>query len=96
MVQYDKLNEIPLFTGLTLMTPIRITGHIDEKRCLVAIVPESVPPGPVTVLIVPTIDEDEAGQAWMRGIAHEWAEELADDRQDIYSLEDGEPVGEVQ
>ncbi|MEX2139555.1 MAG: hypothetical protein WD894_09860 [Pirellulales bacterium] len=75
------------------MTPIRITGHIDEKHYLVATVPESVPPGPVTVLIVPIVDEDEAGQAWLSGIAHEWAEDLADVRQDIYTLEDGEPVG---
>ena len=76
------------------MTAIRITGHIDEKHCLVATVPASVPPGPVTVLIVPNLDEDEAGQAWMGGIAQEWADDLADVRQDIYTLEDGEPVRE--
>jgi hypothetical protein len=75
------------------MTAIQITGHVDEQHCLIAKVPESVPPGPITLLIVPHIDEDEAGRAWISGIAHEWAEDLADIRQDIYTLEDGEPIG---
>ncbi len=75
------------------MTAIRITGHVDEAHRLVADVPGSIPPGPVTVLIVPDLDEDEAGHAWMEGIAAQWADELADVRQDIYTLEDGEPLG---
>jgi hypothetical protein len=47
----------------------------------------------VTLLIVPDVDEDEAGRAWTEGIAAEWADDLADVRQDIYTLEDGEPLG---
>ena len=74
------------------MTAIRITGHIDEKQSLTAKVPKSIPPGPVTLLIVPHHEEDDTGDAWISGIAHEWAEDLADVRQDIYTLEDGEPV----
>jgi hypothetical protein len=75
------------------MTAIRLTGHVDEMHRLVADVPGSIPPGPVTVLIVPELNEDEAGQAWTEGIAAEWADELADVRQDIYTLADGEPLG---
>jgi hypothetical protein len=75
------------------MSAIRVTGHVDEEHRLLAAVPESIPPGPVTVLVVPLAEEDEAGQAWAEGIAQEWAEDLADVRQDIYSLEDGDPIG---
>jgi hypothetical protein len=74
------------------MNAIRIIGHVDEARRLVADVPGSIPPGPVTVLIVPGLDEDEAGRAWMEGTAAEWADDLADVRQDLYTLEDGEPL----
>jgi hypothetical protein len=74
------------------MNTLRVTGHIDEQHRLSADVPESVPPGPVTVLIVPASQEDEAGDAWTASIAHEWADELADPRQDIYTLADGDPV----
>ena len=45
-------------------------------------------------LIVLLPDEDEAGGAWTHGIAKEWADELRDSRQDIYTLEDGQPVNE--
>jgi hypothetical protein len=37
-------------------------------------------------------EEDEAGVSWMRGVAAEWLDELADARQDIYTLQDGRPV----
>ena len=32
--------------------------------------------------------------SWVAGIARTWADDLADPRQDIYTLEDGEPVRE--
>ena len=76
------------------MNTIRIVGQIDDNHRLSAEVPDSVPPGPVTVLIVPASQEDDAGHAWMTGIAEEWAEDLNDPRQDIYTLADGEPVRE--
>ena len=76
------------------MGPLRVTGHVDEERHLSAEVPDSIPPGPVTVLIMPASQEDEAGDAWTAGIAHEWADELNDPRQDIYTLADGEPLRE--
>ena len=76
------------------MCAIRISGQVDENHRLSAELPDSIPPGPVTVLIVPTSEEDEAGEAWMAGIAQEWANDLSDLRQDIYTLVDGEPVRE--
>ena len=44
------------------------------------------------IVLTPEQDEDEAGGPWMSGISQEWAEELLDLRQDIYTLEDGEPI----
>jgi hypothetical protein len=74
---------------------IRIQGHVDQQHRLSADVPGSVPPGPVTVWIAASSEEDEAGVAWMNGVAHDWAEELADVRQDIYTTADGEPVDQA-
>ena len=36
--------------------------------------------------------EDAAGGFWADGVASEWSAELSDSRQDIYTLEDGQPV----
>ena len=76
------------------MSTVRVSGHVDDKHQLSAEVPDSIPPAPVTVLIVPASLEDDAGDAWMAGVAHEWADALNDERQDIYTLADGEPVRE--
>lgn len=74
------------------MRTLIITGHVDDQHRLTADVPDSIPPGPVTVRITPVSNEDDAGVAWMTGITREWAEELNDSREDIYNLTDGEPV----
>ena len=74
------------------MNATRITGQVDENRRLSVEVPDSVPPGPVTVLILSVSHEDDAADAWMTGIAREWADDLNDPRQDIYTLADGEPI----
>jgi hypothetical protein len=47
------------------------------------------------VLIVPELAGDPADHAWETGIAREWRQDLADSRQDIYSLDDGEPVDDA-
>ena len=73
------------------MDTIRVDGFVDDNHQLSANVPGSVPPGPVTVWIAAS-SEDDAGQAWSQGISHEWGEDLSDPRQDIYTLADGEPV----
>lgn len=76
------------------MDAIKVIAEVDEQHRLSARVPENIRPGRVTILIMPASDEDEAGDAWMEGIGHEWEDELADIRQDIYTLADGEPVDE--
>ncbi len=38
----------------------------------------------------------ESDAAWAAFVAHEWHEELADPREDIYTLEDGEPIDTVR
>ena len=76
------------------MNTIKLSGQVDENHRLSAEVPDSIPPGPVTVLIVPVSQEDDAGDAWMTSIAREWSDDLTDPRQDIYTLADGEPVRE--
>ena len=73
------------------MKAIELTGDIDEQHRLRARVPEDLPAGPVR-LIVFLPDEDETGGAWAQGISREWADELSDPRQDIYTLRDGQPI----
>ena len=75
------------------MPEFRILGNVDAAHHLSASVPDGIGPGQVEiVLIVPPTDEDDAGAAWMEGIAREWQDELCDPLQDIYTLEDGDPV----
>ena len=73
------------------MKAIELIGDIDEQHRLRASVPEGLPAGPVR-LIVPLSEEDEAGTDWPRGIAREWADELSDSRQDLYTLADGQLI----
>jgi len=73
------------------MKAIELMGDIDEQHRLRARVPEELQAGPVR-LIVFLPDEDEGGVAWAQCVANEWAPELEDAREDIYTLEDGQPV----
>jgi hypothetical protein len=73
------------------MKAIELTGDIDDQHRLHAQVPEGLPSGPVR-LIVLLPDEDETGIAWSHGVAREWAKELGDSEQDIYTLNDGQPL----
>ena len=77
------------------MNGLTVTGHIDDQHRLTAAVPDTFPPGPVTVRISPVSEEDDAGDAWMTGVDHEWADDLNDPRQDIYTMDDGEPIGDA-
>ena len=74
------------------MNPVTITGKVNDQHFLSAQVPDSIPPGPVTILVLPAAEQDDAEQAWMAGIASQWTDELSDTRQDIYTLDDGAPV----
>jgi hypothetical protein len=76
------------------MSIIKLSGNVDENRRLSAQVPASIRPGPVTVFVLPEIREDDESRAWTEAIAQEWADELADPSQDIYTMADGEPVCE--
>jgi hypothetical protein len=80
----------------TPMKAVELVGDIDERHRLRARVPRELPAGPVRlILLVPDEflpDEDEAGGAWARGVATAWADELQDSRQDLYTLDDGQPV----
>jgi hypothetical protein len=73
------------------MKAIEVNGDIDEQHRLRAEVPHDLPAGPVR-LIVLLPEEDDAGAAWQTAIAKEWLAELNDAREDIYTLEDGQPV----
>jgi hypothetical protein len=77
------------------MKAIELIGNIDEMHRLRATVPEELPAGPVR-LIVLLSEEDDAGAEWARGVAREWADELSDPREDIYTLADGQPVDPSQ
>jgi hypothetical protein len=73
------------------MKAIELVGDIDDHHRLQARVPEDLPAGPVRVIVL-FPEEDEAGAGWAVGIGREWADELRDTRQDIYTVEDGQPV----
>jgi hypothetical protein len=73
------------------MKAIELIGNIDEQHRLHAQVPAEIPAGQVR-LIVFLPGEDEAGGLWADGVASEWSAELSDSREDIYTLEDGQPV----
>jgi len=73
------------------MNKVQVTAYVDEQHRLSGAVPDFIPPGPVTILIVPGPQEDDAGEAWMAGVAREWEQSLRDFRQDPYSLSDGVP-----
>lgn len=75
------------------MNLVKVSGTVDANHQLWARVPATIPPGPVTVVIVPVPQKDDAGGAWAAGVAQEWTDELSDPGQDIYTLADGEPVG---
>ncbi len=75
------------------MKALEFDAEIDERCRLDIQLPSDTPRGPVKVLILlPELDYDEVGIEWENGIAREWQEDLADERQDIYTLDDGEPV----
>jgi hypothetical protein len=78
------------------MKAIELIGDIDERHRLQAEVPEDLPPGPVRLIVLlpdpDTARDDEAETQWGAGLAREWSAELKDSRQDIYTLDDGQPV----
>lgn len=75
------------------MKALEFVAEVDEHHRLELELPASAAPGRVRVIVLlPEPGDDEAGAFWTQGIAREWAAELADKREDIYTMEDGEPV----
>ena len=73
------------------MKALELIGEVDATHRLQVQVPAALPPGLVHILVL-IPEEDDAGGGWMQGIAREWAAELRDPREDIYTLDDGTPV----
>ncbi len=73
------------------LNAIELIGDVDADHRLHADVPKEVPAGQVR-LIVLLPGEDAAGSAWPQGIAADWSAELHDAREDIYTLDDGQPA----
>ena len=73
------------------MKAIELLGEIDDQYQLHARVPAGFPTGSVR-LIVMAAEEDDAGLVWAAGVGSEWSAELGDSREDIYTLDDGQPV----
>ena len=73
---------------------IRVVGRVDENHRLWADVPESVSAGPVEVIIEVPAGEDPDPNAWASMVGEVWTDDLGDVMQDIYTLDDGEPVDE--
>jgi hypothetical protein len=72
------------------MKTIELIGHIDEQHDLHVELPVNVQPGPVKITVQATTVEDEEVD-WRALISQSWAEDWSDPREDIYTLEDGEP-----
>lgn len=74
-----------------LRATLEVAGEVDANRRLHVSLPSDFPVGRTKLnLVLP--EEDEAGRHWADGIAAEWASELADPKEDIYTLEDGLPI----
>ena len=75
------------------MKAIEVLAKIDEQRHITLTLPQTAAPGPARVLVlVPETEETEIAEAWSAIIAGEWSSELADESEDIYTLEDGDPI----
>jgi hypothetical protein len=78
------------------MKTIEVVARVDAHHRLSAEVPASVAPGLVRIALLvtdegqPAVDEVEA--SWEAVVAQAWAEDLADVRQDAYTMQDGESV----
>ncbi|MBI1830240.1 MAG: hypothetical protein HYR84_02175 [Planctomycetes bacterium] len=75
------------------MTRVEIVGTVDDQHRLSVVVPEQVKAGRVKVIL--EIDDDGEDD-WRMGVAEIWARDWSDPREDIYTLEDGEPINDAQ
>jgi hypothetical protein len=82
---------VPYTLLMPIMKAVELQGEIDDQHRLHADVPQSLPTGSVRVIIFMP-EEDEAGPAWAAGVSSAWSAELNDPAQDIYTLNDGQPI----
>ena len=80
------------------MKALEFVAEVDTQHRLYLELPHT-PAGPVRVLVLVPEPQEPASEAedtvnavWMQAITREWQEELADPREDIYTLEDGDPI----
>ena len=76
------------------MSRIEIIGTVDDQHRLSVVVTEQIKAGPVKV-ILEVADEDEEENIWRQGVAAIWARDY-DPREDIYTLQDGDPIDEAE
>ena len=76
---------------MPIMKAVELQGEIDDQHRLHADVPQSLPAGSVRVIVLIS-EEDEGGPAWAAGVSSEWSAELNDPAQDLYTLNDGQPI----
>jgi hypothetical protein len=73
------------------MKAFELEGEIDDQHRLRADVPQSLPAGSVRIIVLIS-EEDDGGSAWTAGVSSEWSADLNDPAQDIYTLDDGQPI----
>ena len=75
------------------MSALELFATIDERHQITVALAKNTAPGPVRVLILVPDDGAIAHAAgWHAGIGGEWTAELADARDEVYTLEDGELI----
>ncbi|MGD0227204.1 MAG: hypothetical protein ABSF71_33170 [Terriglobia bacterium] len=82
---------VPYTLLMPIMKAVELQGEIDDQHRLHADVPQSLPAGSVRVIVLIS-EEDEGGSAWAAGVSSEWSAEPNDPAQDIYTLNDGQPI----
>jgi hypothetical protein len=75
-----------------MMSRIEITGTVDNQHQLCLTVPEEIRPGRVRVTLEVADDEEDD---WRRDTGAIWARDY-DPREDIYTVQDGDPINEAQ
>jgi hypothetical protein len=76
------------------MSRIELLGTVDDQHRLSVIVPDEIKAGPVKVILEVT-DEAAEEELWRQGVAAIWTRDY-DPREDIYTLQDGDPIDETE
>lgn len=72
------------------MKALEVRAEIDRQHRLQGTVPPDLRPRRVRVIIL-VPEEEDVGEPWKHGVARQWATELGDVRENIYTGSDGEP-----